>query len=87
MTHWCKEGLLKSSQGRRGGVDTFFILHQDLVEFQKKFVVVSDVAQELGSLSKHIISRASDGGTQTTGSKMSGSASRCHLLKISTLVS
>ncbi|WP_084294315.1 TniQ family protein [Leisingera aquimarina] len=87
VTHWCNEGLLKSSHGRRGGADTYFIRHQDLVEFQKKFVVVSDVARELGSLSKHIISRASDGGTQTTGSKLSGSASRCHLLKISTLVS
>ena len=64
VTHWCKEGLLKSSQERRGGADTYFIRHQDLIEFQKGFVVVSDVARELGSLSKHIISRAADCGTR-----------------------
>jgi len=82
VTHWCKEGLLKSSQERRGGADTYFIRHQDLVEFQKRFVVVSDFAKSAGTLSKHIIARASGTGVQTQGSKMSGSASRCHVLEI-----
>ncbi|WP_282052035.1 TniQ family protein [Phaeobacter inhibens] len=86
VTHWCKEGLLKSSQGRRGGADTYFIRHQDLVEFQKRFVVVSDVAKRSGSTSKHIMAYISQDGMVTVGSKKAGTTSRCHLLDIDMLL-
>ncbi len=86
VTHWCKEGLLESSQGRRGGADTFFIQHQDLVEFQRRFVVVSDVAKRTGSSSKHIMACTSQDGMVTVGSKKAGTTSRCHLLEIDMLL-
>lgn len=80
-------GLLKSSHGRRGGADTYFIRHRDLVEFQKRFVVVSDVAKRSGSTSKHIMACTSQDGMVTVGSKKAGSTSRCHLLEIDMLLS
>lgn len=82
VTHWCAEGLLRSTQGRVGGADAWLIAPADLAQFQQKYLVLADVAEQCQTTSQALISRLAGRGISTVGAKTVGKTARGHLLSV-----
>lgn len=82
VTHWCAEGLLRSTQGRVGGADAWLIAPADLAQFQRKYLVLADVAEQCRTTSRALISRLARQGISTVGAKAVGRTARGHLLPV-----
>ncbi len=85
VTHWCKLGLLNSSRARRGGADTFDISAKDLVEFQKRYVVLADLARDLGTSSRALRLALLEKGAEIIGEKATEATTRCALVRTSSM--
>lgn len=86
VLHWCNEGFLKPEKRRRGGATTNLIHPSDLADFQKRFIVVSDLAQQVGTSSRNLMNPQNDFINVTVGSNLVASTSRCHLVEIAGLL-
>ncbi|WP_136635931.1 TniQ family protein [Pseudooceanicola onchidii] len=82
VTHWCAAGLLPSTQGRVGGADAWLIAPEDLAQFQQKYLVLADVAEQCQTTSRALISRLAGRGISPVGAKTVGKTARGHLLSV-----
>lgn len=86
VTHWCREGLLEATQARLGGAQSYQITPAALSEFQRRYLVVSDLAQTKGSSSRHIMSTLSERGIEIIGAKSVQNTRRCCLVRSTDLI-
>lgn len=80
VTHWCKQGLLHSTAGRRGGAETMLIRPEELAEFQCRYAVVADMARMLSTSSRHLLHRLQTAGVPAVGAKAVDGSRRCLLV-------
>lgn len=86
VTHWCKTGLLGSRKSKRGGAEAYDISPKDLVTFQKRYVVLADLAKEMGTSSRALRSKLQETGVEMSGELKVGKTSRGTLVKLDSLV-
>lgn len=85
VTHWCKLGLLKSTAKPHGSERKYMISPADLVSFQKKYVVLADLAAEHGTTSPALLRKLKGQNIEVVGAKKVGATSRGALLEISNI--
>lgn len=84
IAQWCRQGLLQSKQ-TDSGRESFLITPQDLSEFQKRYVVLSDLAKSRGTSSKALIEKFHKHGVALVGALADGTAKRGYILELSKL--
>lgn len=86
VTYWCKTGLLGSRKAMRGGAEAYDISPKDLVEFQKRYVVVADLAKQTGSSSRVIAGKLGKPGSEVIQKVEKGGARRCGVIPLKSLL-
>lgn len=86
VTHWCKSGLLGSRRAMRGGAEAYDISPKDLVEFQKRYAVVADLANETGSSSRAIAGKLGKPGGEVLHKLEKSGIRRCGVIPLKSLL-
>lgn len=85
VTGWCEQALIRATKGKRGSLNVWQISEKALAEFQREFLVISDLAKEGDTSSRKILASLERHGITSVGSQPSGVSSRGHLLRTSDL--
>ncbi|WP_135502913.1 TniQ family protein [Roseovarius aestuariivivens] len=80
ISQWCQQGLLKHRYFDHAGGVGRVIAHEDLMDFQAKFVPVASLARQINTSPRFLIARLQDAGVQTAGAFQDGAAWRGHLV-------
>lgn len=87
VTHWCRSGFLGSEKAKRGGAEAYSISAKDLVEFQKRYVVIADLAIQTQRTPQSVFRHLANSGAEIHVKEIDLKARRCGLVAVDCLLS
>lgn len=85
VAFWCSQGHLNCIKYMNAGKPAYNITLEDLLVFQKTFLPLADLANQLGTRSSHLLRKLDQRNIPTLPGKPTGSTERGRILKLSQL--